>query len=112
MPNLGESIERNYNPLVRAIINLEKPVVCAVNGIAAGAGANIALACDIAGARSAGFIQGFSKIGLVPDSGGTWTLPRLVGRARPWVWPCSATEFQRNRRSIGAWSGRRWMTTN
>lgn len=83
MPNLGESIEKNYNPLVRAIINLEKPVVCAVNGIAAGAGANIALACDIVLAgRSAAFIQGFSKIGLIPDSGGTWTLPRLVGRAR------------------------------
>ena len=70
MPNLGESIEQNYNPLVRAIIHLEKPVVCAVNGIAAGAGANIALACDIVLAgRSAGFIQGFSRIGLVPDSG-------------------------------------------
>ena len=83
MPNLGESIEQNYNPLVRAIIHLEKPVVCAVNGIAAGAGANIALACDIVLAgRSAGFIQGFSRIGLVPDSGGTWTLQRLVGRAR------------------------------
>ncbi len=83
MPNLGESIEKNYNPLVRSIINLEKPVVCAVNGIAAGAGCNIALACDIVLAgRKAGFIQGFSKIGLVPDSGGSWTLPRLVGRAR------------------------------
>ena len=83
MPNLGESIANNYNPLVRAIFNLEKPVVCAVNGIAAGAGANIALACDIVLAgRKASFIQGFSKIGLVPDSGGTWNLPRLVGRAR------------------------------
>jgi len=83
MPNLGESIANNYNPLVRAIFNLEKPVVCAVNGIAAGAGANIALACDIVLAgRKAAFVQGFSKIGLLPDSGGTWTLPRLVGRAR------------------------------
>jgi 2-(1,2-epoxy-1,2-dihydrophenyl)acetyl-CoA isomerase len=83
MPDLGESIEKNYNPLIRAITTLEKPVVCAVNGIAAGAGANIALACDIVLAgRSAGFIQGFSRIGLVPDSGGSWTLPRLVGRAR------------------------------
>jgi 2-(1,2-epoxy-1,2-dihydrophenyl)acetyl-CoA isomerase len=83
MPDLGESIARNYNPLIRAITELEKPVVCAVNGIAAGAGANLALACDIVlASNTAGFIQGFSKIGLVPDSGGTWTLPRLVGRAR------------------------------
>ncbi|HXK57674.1 MAG TPA: enoyl-CoA hydratase-related protein, partial [Gammaproteobacteria bacterium] len=77
MPDLGESIGKNYNPLVRAIVGLEKPVVCAVNGIAAGAGANIALACDIVlASRNAGFIQGFSKIGLIPDSGGTWNLPR------------------------------------
>jgi len=83
MPDLGESIGKNYNPLVRAIVGLEKPVVCAVNGIAAGAGANIALACDIVlASRNAGFIQGFSKIGLIPDSGGTWNLSRLVGRAR------------------------------
>ncbi|MCP5415557.1 MAG: 2-(1,2-epoxy-1,2-dihydrophenyl)acetyl-CoA isomerase [Chromatiaceae bacterium] len=82
-PNLGESLEHNYNPLVRTITELKKPVVCAVNGIAAGAGANIALACDIVLAgRSASFVQGFTKIGLVPDSGGSWTLPRLVGRAR------------------------------
>jgi len=83
MPDLGESIEKNYNPLIRAIMQLPKPVICAVNGIAAGAGANIALACDIVLAgRSAAFVQGFTKIGLVPDSGGSWTLPRLVGRAR------------------------------
>jgi 2-(1,2-epoxy-1,2-dihydrophenyl)acetyl-CoA isomerase len=83
MPDLGQSIEKNYNPLVRSIMQLEKPVICAVNGIAAGAGANIALACDIVlAARSAGFIQGFSKIGLIPDSGGTWMLPRMLGRAR------------------------------
>ena len=82
-PDLGESLKTNYNPLVRAITSLEKPVVCAVNGVAAGAGTNLALACDIVlAARSAVFIQGFSKIGLIPDSGGTWTLPRLVGRAR------------------------------
>jgi 2-(1,2-epoxy-1,2-dihydrophenyl)acetyl-CoA isomerase len=82
-PDLGASVRDKYNPLVRSIMELEKPVVCAVNGVAAGAGANIALACDIVlAARSASFIQGFSKIGLVPDSGGTWTLPRLVGRAR------------------------------
>lgn len=83
VPDLGESIEKNYNPLLRRIKALEKPVICAVNGVAAGAGANIALACDIVlAARSASFIQSFSKIGLVPDSGGTWSLPRLVGHAR------------------------------
>jgi len=83
MPNLGESIEKNYNPLIRTLQGLEMPVICAVNGAAAGAGANIAFACDIVlAARSASFIQAFCKIGLVPDSGGTWTLPRLVGPAR------------------------------
>ncbi|MCW8881494.1 MAG: 2-(1,2-epoxy-1,2-dihydrophenyl)acetyl-CoA isomerase PaaG [Sedimenticola sp.] len=83
MPDLSQSIKQNYNPLVRTIMTLDKPVICAVNGVAAGAGANIALACDIVlAARSANFIQGFSKIGLIPDSGGTWTLPRLAGRAR------------------------------
>lgn len=83
MPDLGESIEKNYNPFLRNLANLEMPVICAVNGVAAGAGANIAFACDIVfAARSASFIQAFSKIGLVPDSGGTWTLPRLVGRGR------------------------------
>lgn len=82
-PDLGETIERFYNPLIRRIRSLEKPVVCAVNGVAAGAGANIAIACDIVlAARSARFIQAFSRIGLIPDSGGTWTLPRLVGEAR------------------------------
>jgi 2-(1,2-epoxy-1,2-dihydrophenyl)acetyl-CoA isomerase len=82
-PNLGDSLEQRYNPLIRSIAMLEKPVVCAVNGVAAGAGANLALACDIVlAARSASFIQAFAKIGLVPDSGGTWSLPRLVGMAR------------------------------
>lgn len=82
-PDLGESLELRYNPLVRAIKALPKPVVCAVNGAAAGAGANIALACDIVlAARSAKFLQAFARIGLIPDSGGTWTLPRLVGGAR------------------------------
>lgn len=82
-PDLGESLENRYNPLVRAIRGLEMPVVCAVNGVAAGAGANLALACDIVlAAKSASFIQAFCRIGLIPDSGGTWTLPRLVGPAR------------------------------
>lgn len=82
-PDLSKSIETWYNPLIRRIRGMDKPVVCAVNGIAAGAGANIALACDIVlAARSAAFVQAFCKIGLVPDSGGTWTLPRLVGLAR------------------------------
>ncbi|MGF7175220.1 2-(1,2-epoxy-1,2-dihydrophenyl)acetyl-CoA isomerase PaaG [Azospirillum doebereinerae] len=82
-PDLGVSIETNYNPLVRSLRDLPMPVVCAVNGVAAGAGANLALACDIVlAARSASFIQAFCKIGLIPDSGGTWTLPRLVGHAR------------------------------
>src|SRR6266852_7857796 len=79
----GKALETWYNPLVRRLRRLEKPVVCAVNGIAAGAGANIALACDIVlAARSASFIQSFCRIGLVPDAGGTWFLPRLVGSAR------------------------------
>ncbi len=82
-PDLGATLEHWYNPLVRRLRTLERPVVCAVNGVAAGAGANIALACDIVlAARSASFIQAFARIGLVPDSGGTWLLPRLVGEAR------------------------------
>src|SRR4051812_25766143 len=81
--DLGESIEKNYRPLVLGLRNLPMPVLCAVNGVAAGAGANIALACDIVvAAKSASFIQAFSKIGLVPDSGGTYFLPRLLGPAR------------------------------
>jgi 2-(1,2-epoxy-1,2-dihydrophenyl)acetyl-CoA isomerase len=81
--DLGESLEKRYNPLIRKLTSLEMPVICAVNGVAAGAGANIALACDIViAARSAKFIQSFANIGLIPDSGGTWTLPRLAGQAR------------------------------
>jgi 2-(1,2-epoxy-1,2-dihydrophenyl)acetyl-CoA isomerase len=82
-PSLTEIIGTGYNPMVLKIRNLEKPVVAAVNGVAAGAGANIALACDIVVATaSASFTQAFSKIGLIPDSGGTWTLTRLVGMQR------------------------------
>jgi 2-(1,2-epoxy-1,2-dihydrophenyl)acetyl-CoA isomerase len=82
-PDLGESLDKRYNPLIRSLRKLPKPIVCAVNGVAAGAGANLALACDIVlAARSARFLQAFARIGLVPDSGGTWFLPRLVGEAR------------------------------
>ncbi len=82
-PDLGLSLDQRYNPLIRAIKGLPMPVVAAVNGVAAGAGANLALACDIVvAARSASFIQSFCRVGLIPDSGGTWTLPRLVGMAR------------------------------
>ena len=80
---LGGTLETYYNPLVRKLRALPFPVVAAVNGVAAGAGANIALACDIVlAARSASFVQAFARIGLVPDCGGTWFLPRLVGPAR------------------------------
>jgi 2-(1,2-epoxy-1,2-dihydrophenyl)acetyl-CoA isomerase len=81
--DLAASIEQYYKPLVLALRRLPMPVIAAVNGVAAGAGANIALACDlVVAARSASFVQAFSKLGLVPDSGGTWFLPRLVGTAR------------------------------
>ncbi len=79
-PSLTNILKEHYNPIVQLIRQIEKPVVCAVNGVAAGAGANIALACDVVlAAESASFIQAFSKIGLIPDSGGTYFLPRLVG---------------------------------
>ena len=82
-PDLGATLETFYNPTLRLIRAIEKPVVCAVNGVAAGAGANIAFACDIVlGARSARFIQAFSKIGLVPDAGGSWSLARILGEPR------------------------------
>ena len=81
--DLSVSLGSYYNPLVRRLRELPKPVVCAVNGVAAGAGANLALACDVVlAARSASFVQSFARLGLVPDSGGTWFLPRLVGPAR------------------------------
>lgn len=81
--DLGHTIGQFYNPLIRQIRALEMPVICAVNGVAAGAGANVALACDIVlAAQSARFIQAFSKLGLVPDAGGSWSLARLLGEAR------------------------------
>src|SRR6266403_4788807 len=81
--DLSVSLGSHYNPLVRRMRGLPKPIVCAVNGIAAGAGANVALACDLVlAARSASFVQSFARLGLVPDSGGTYFLPRLAGTAR------------------------------
>ena len=81
--DLGETVQACWNPLIRALTSLPQPVIARVNGVAAGAGANVAIACDIVvAAKSAKFIQSFSAIGLIPDSGGTWHLPRLVGQAR------------------------------
>lgn len=81
--DLGETVKTCWNPLIRRLRDLPQPVIAAVNGVAAGAGANIALACDlVVAARSAKFIQSFSAIGLIPDSGGSWVLPRIVGQAR------------------------------
>jgi 2-(1,2-epoxy-1,2-dihydrophenyl)acetyl-CoA isomerase len=81
--DLGDTVEQCWNPLVKALTSLPQPVICRVNGVAAGAGANIALACDmVIAAKSAKFIQSFSALGLIPDSGGTWALPRLAGQAR------------------------------
>jgi 2-(1,2-epoxy-1,2-dihydrophenyl)acetyl-CoA isomerase len=81
--DLGVTVETCWNPLIRKLAGLHQPIIARVNGVAAGAGANVALACDlVVAARSAKFIQSFSAIGLIPDSGGTWVLPRLVGQAR------------------------------
>jgi len=86
MPDLGDIVRDSYNPVIRAIRKLEKPVVCAVNGVAAGAGANLAFACDIVFASStATFVQSFARIGVIPDSGGTFILPRIVGLHRATV---------------------------
>lgn len=83
LPDLGDFVRDGYNRIIRAIRTLEKPVVCAVNGVAAGAGANLALACDIVlASNDASFIQSFAKIGVIPDSGGTFILPRIVGLQR------------------------------
>ena len=81
--DLGDTVEASWNPLIRRLATMPQPVIARVNGVAAGAGANIALACDIVvAAKSAKFIQSFSALGLIPDSGGSWHLPRLVGQAR------------------------------
>ena len=81
--NLGQSLDSNYNPLIRRLRSLEIPVICAVNGVAAGAGVSLVMACDVViAAHSASFIQAFSRIGLAPDSGSTYFLPRLIGEAR------------------------------
>jgi 2-(1,2-epoxy-1,2-dihydrophenyl)acetyl-CoA isomerase len=86
MPDLGDIVRDSYNPVIRAIRSIEKPVLCAVNGVAAGAGANLAFACDIVfAASSATFIQSFARIGVIPDSGGTFILPRIVGLHRATV---------------------------
>jgi len=82
-PSIGEIVEGHYNPIIRRLRDISKPVIALVNGVAAGAGANIAYACDIViASEKASFIQAFSKIGLIPDSGGTFTLPRLIGWGR------------------------------
>jgi 2-(1,2-epoxy-1,2-dihydrophenyl)acetyl-CoA isomerase len=81
--DLGETVTQSWNPLIRTLTSLPQPIIARVNGVAAGAGANVALACDmVVAAKSAKFIQSFSAIGLIPDSGGTWVLPRLLGQAR------------------------------
>ncbi|HEX3868249.1 MAG TPA: 2-(1,2-epoxy-1,2-dihydrophenyl)acetyl-CoA isomerase PaaG [Gemmatimonadaceae bacterium] len=97
IPDLGDVVRDSYNPIVRAIRKLEKPVVCAVNGVAAGAGANIAFACDIViAASSAVFVQSFSKIGVIPDSGGTFILPRIVGLHRATIMTMLAEKMSAN----------------
>lgn len=86
-PDFGSALRSTYNPIVQTLREMPKPCIAAINGVAAGAGCNIALAADvILAARSAKFIQAFIKIGLVPDAGGTWTIPRLIGRARALRW--------------------------
>ena len=83
MPDIGNTVERNYKPLILRLQNLRVPTIAAVNGIAAGAGASLALACDlVVASQSAAFLQAFAKIGLIPDTGGTWFLPQRVGMAR------------------------------
>jgi len=91
-PDLGATLETFYNPLIRLIRSLDMPVICAVNGVAAGAGANLALACDLViASESAKFIQSFAKVGLIPDAGGSWSLTHLVGQARAKALALTAT---------------------
>ncbi len=102
-PDLGDTLDRLYNPLVRRLRALDRPVIAAVNGVAAGAGANLALACDIVlAARSASFIQPFCRLGLVPDAGGTFFLPGSSGPPGRGAWPCSARRSRPSRLSHGA----------
>lgn len=102
-PDVGGVVERYYRPLANRVRTMPVPVVAAVNGVAAGAGANLALCCDIVvAARSASFIQAFSKIGLVPDCGGTWLLPRLVGRAHALALAMTGTSSRPRRRRASA----------
>jgi len=90
-PDLGHTLTTLYNPLIQQIAALQKPVICAVNGVAAGAGANLPLACDIVlAARSARFIQSFAKVGLIPDAGGSWHLPNILGLQRAKAWAMTA----------------------
>jgi 2-(1,2-epoxy-1,2-dihydrophenyl)acetyl-CoA isomerase len=101
-PDLGMSVETFYNPLVRRLAKLPKPVICAVNGVAAGAGATLALGCDmVIAARSANFVMAFSKLGLVPDCGGTGCCRAWPDAPAPWGWRCSATSSAPNRRRPG-----------
>ena len=94
MADLGDIVRRCYNPIIRAIRHLEKPVVAAVNGVAAGAGANLAFACDfVLAAEEASFIQSFCKVGLIPDSGGTYFIARLLGPARAFEWMSSGQKL-------------------
>src|SRR5438552_7263611 len=94
--DLGEAVQSYWNPLIRTLTSLPQPVIARVNGVAAGAGANIALACDIVvAAKSAKFIQSFSAIGLIPDSGGTWALPAWLDRHAPSGWRSPATRCRR-----------------
>ena len=102
-PDLGDTLDRLYNPLVRRLRALDRPVIAAVNGVAAGAGANLALACDIVlAARSASFIQPFCRLGLVPDAGGTFFFPGSSGPPGRGGWPCSARRSRPSRLSHGA----------
>jgi 2-(1,2-epoxy-1,2-dihydrophenyl)acetyl-CoA isomerase len=107
-PDLGEVVARQYTPIVLAIRTMEKPVVCAVNGVAAGAGANIAFACDlVVASEDASFIQSFTRIGLIPDSGGTFLLPRLIGLQRAAALVMLGDKLEARRARLGARPRRR-----